>query len=73
MVGFWTPEYLAHKRETLQRFRHHGIIIAVPEKILREEASIEKNVLVYKTAIKLKLLMEALEKVRVERVHSNSK
>jgi hypothetical protein len=39
IVGFWTPEYLAHRRETLQQFRHHTILIAVPEKSLREGAT----------------------------------
>jgi len=66
IVGFWTPEYLAHKRKTLQQFRHHRILIAVPEKSLRAGANVGKNVLVYKTALKLKPLMEALEKIRTE-------
>jgi len=66
IVGFWTPEYLAHKRETLQRFRHNRFIIAVPEKSLREAANIGENVLVYKTVLKLTPLMEILEKIRSE-------
>jgi len=64
MVGFWTPEYLAHKRRKLQKFRHRQIIIAVPEKSLREGARIAENTLIYKTAIKLKPLMETLERIR---------
>jgi len=66
IVGFWTPEYLAHRRETLQQFRRHRILIAVPEKSLREGASIGRNVLVYKTALKLTPLMEILERIRGE-------
>jgi len=66
IVGFWTPEYLAHRRNTLQQFRHHKILIAVPEKSLRDGASIGKNVLVYKTALKLTPLMKALERIRNE-------
>ncbi len=66
IVGFWTPEYLEHKRETLQQFRHHKILIAVPEKSLREGASVGKNVLLYKTTLKLKPLTEALERIRTE-------
>ncbi len=66
IVGFWTPEYLAHRRETLQRFRHHRILMAVPEKSLREGAIIGENVLVYKTVLKLAPLMEILEKIRTE-------
>jgi len=65
IVGFWTPEYLAHRRETLQQFRHHRILIAVPEKSLRQGANIGENVLVYKTALKLTPLMEILERIRM--------
>lgn len=67
IVGFWTPEYLAHKRETLRQFRHHNILIAVPEASLREGAHISENVLVYKTALKLTPLMELLEAIRAKR------
>jgi len=67
IVGFWTPEYLSHRRDTLKQFRHHAILIAVPEKSLREGAHIGKNVLVYKTALKLTSLMEALERIRTEK------
>lgn len=66
IVGFWTPEYLAHRRNTLRQFQHHKILIAVPEKSLRDGATIGKNVLVYKTALKLTPLMEALERIRTE-------
>ncbi|MBN2315253.1 MAG: DUF790 family protein [Sedimentisphaerales bacterium] len=64
IVGFWTPEYLAHKRQKLQKFRHWKILMAVPEKSLREGVHIGENVLVYKTALKLEPLLEALEKLR---------
>ena len=67
IVGFWTPEYLAHRRETLKQFQDHKILIALPEKSLREGAHIGKNVLVYKTTIKLKSLVEVLEKIRAEK------
>ncbi|MFH1718723.1 MAG: DUF790 family protein [Planctomycetota bacterium] len=72
IVGFWTPEYLAHKRRSLQLFRHHKILIAVPEKSLREGVRIGEYVLVYKTVLKLKALMEALERIRTEKGHSGS-
>ena len=67
IVGFWTPEYLAHRRKTLQQFRHHRILIAVPEKSLRDGASTGENVLVYKTVLKLAPLMESLERIRAEK------
>ena len=67
IIGFWTPEYLARKRETIRQFGRHNILIAVPEKSLREGTSAGDNVLVYKTTIKLKPLMEALERIRAKK------
>ena len=66
IVGFWTPEYLEHKRQTLQKFRHHKILIAVPEKSISDGASIGKRTLVYKTTIKIKPLIQTLENFRNE-------
>jgi len=64
IVGFWTPEYLTAKRETLRQFRRHRILLAVPESSLREGAAIGENVLTYKTALKLPPLLAALEAAR---------
>lgn len=64
IVGFWTPEYLAKKRQTLLRFRDHRILLAVAESSLREKARLGDNVIVYKTALKIKPVMEALERLR---------
>ncbi|MFO8015100.1 MAG: DUF790 family protein [Phycisphaerae bacterium] len=64
IVGFWTPEYLAKKRETLRRFRSHTVLLAVPERSLREGAEPGEHVVVYKTAIQLGPVMEALETAR---------
>ncbi|MCL5278706.1 MAG: DUF790 family protein [Planctomycetes bacterium] len=69
IVGFWTPEYLALKRETLRQFRRHRILLAVPESSLREGASITGHVLVYKTTLKLPPLLAALEAARAKRRH----
>lgn len=71
IVGFWTPDYLARRRETLRQFHHHKILIAVPEKSLREGAAIGENVLVYKTILKLEPLMEVLEKIRVKNCNAS--
>jgi predicted nuclease of restriction endonuclease-like RecB superfamily len=67
IVGFWTPEYLARRRETLHQFRRHKILLAVPERSLREGATIGDNVLVYKTALKLPPLLAMLEATRAAR------
>jgi len=64
IVGFWTPEYLEHRRKTLRQFQHHKILIAVPEKSIRDGARIGENVIVYKTKLKLGPLIETLETLR---------
>jgi len=64
IVGFWTPEYLHQKRETLRRFRRHRILLAVPQSSLREGAAITDNIIVYKTALKIEPLLVALEAAR---------
>lgn len=66
IVGFWTPEYLAQKRKTLRQFRRHRILIAIPEKSLRKDAVPARNILTYKTALKLKPLMQLLEAIRAK-------
>jgi predicted nuclease of restriction endonuclease-like RecB superfamily len=64
IVGFWTPEYLAHKREVIRRFRKRRILLAVPAKSIREHAVIPEGVLVYKTALKVDAVMSGLELLR---------
>jgi len=66
IVGFWTPEYLAHRRQTLRLFRDRTIILAVPEKSLRDGAAIGDNILVYKSSLKPSPLMEMLERFRAK-------
>ncbi len=67
IVGFWTPEYLAHRRETLRQFRDRQILIAIPKTSVRDDAAIGPNVLVYRTALKVTPLIEALERIRGQR------
>ncbi len=69
IVGFWTPEYLALKRQTLCQFRRYRILLAVPESSVREGASITDRILVYKTTLKLPPLLAALEAARTGSPH----
>lgn len=62
IVGFWTPKYLEEKREVLRRFRQHRILLAVPEESLAEGQTPPENVIVYKTAIKIEPVVQALGK-----------
>ena len=72
IVGFWTPEYLAGKRQTLRQFREHHILIALPERSVREDAAVGENVILYKTALKLQPVLEVLERCRAAGIKSSS-
>ncbi len=63
VVGFWTPEYLAKKRETIRRFRDHTILLAVARRSIRDGATIPVGVIVYKTVLKLEPVLEELRKI----------
>jgi predicted nuclease of restriction endonuclease-like RecB superfamily len=67
IIGFWTPEYLAHRRETLRKFQHHNILLAIPESSLKVDAVKAKNVVSYKKALLLKPVMETLDKMQNQR------
>jgi predicted nuclease of restriction endonuclease-like RecB superfamily len=73
IVGFWTPEYLAGKRQTLRQFHQHRILIALPERSVRDGAACGDNVILYKTALKLQPVLEALERWRVTAGASTSR
>ena len=64
IVGFWTPEYLAKKRETLRRFGRHRVLLAVAESALRSKKPLPEGVVSYKTALKPEAVLAALEKLR---------
>ncbi len=64
IVGFWTPEYLAKKRETLRRFAGHRILVAVSAKNVRDGAVIPDGFITYKTGLKLAPVLAALERER---------
>ena len=72
IVGFWTPEYLASKRQTLRQFREHHVLIALPERFVREDAAVGENVILYKTALKLQPVLEVLERCRAAGIKSSS-
>jgi len=51
IVGFWTPEYLQSKRQTLTLFRGHRIILAVAEQLMRKKDVVPKGVIVFRKSI----------------------
>ena len=74
IVGFWTPEYLAAKLETLNRFRDHNILLAVSDQIEWPEWASQFNsrspesldVIRYKSSILISDVLDRLQR-RLER------
>lgn len=60
IVGFWTPEYLERKRQTLHLFRGRRILIAVARRSLRQGAQIPSGVIVYKTTLNVSDVLQAV-------------
>jgi len=67
IVGFWTPQYLDEKRETLRVFRGHRILLAVPKSSVRPGVQTD-NLVVYKTVLMLQPVLDALERLRAKRL-----
>lgn len=65
IVGFWTPEYLQAKIETLRAFQDHRILLAASEPAGRAIAELQlpSQVIPYKSAL---LLKDVLERLRGE-------
>lgn len=62
IVGFWTPEYLQAKMQTLQAFRDRRILLAVPESTSKALAELPEpgTVISYKSALKIKDVLDRL-------------
>jgi predicted nuclease of restriction endonuclease-like RecB superfamily len=60
IVGFWTPEYLKHKQQTLQKFRERRILLAVAESASHHFDSSAADMFTFKTAIKPQAVLERL-------------
>ncbi len=60
IVGFWTPEYLAAKYETLQTFRDQPILLAVAESAHHQLPPLPSPPLVFKTALRPASVLERL-------------
>ncbi len=63
IAGFWTPEYLASKRESLERFLHEDILLAAPESLLKQ-ANVEPWLRDYPGLIRYKTGLKAVDVLR---------
>ena len=53
VIGFWTPEYLRSKLDSLEAFRQHAILLAVAQSNKQHFEAQSQSMLFYKTAIKI--------------------
>ncbi|HZL33781.1 MAG TPA: DUF790 family protein [Tepidisphaeraceae bacterium] len=60
IVGFWTAEYLEAKRKTVRLFKGRNILLAVAQRSVKQGAAIPQDVIIYKTALKVEPVLEAL-------------
>lgn len=64
VVGFWTPEYLEAKLETLATFSNHRIVLAIANTIEWPVEQLKKQsetIIRYKTTIKIPDVLDLLD------------
>lgn len=60
IVGFWTPEYLQAKIQTLRTFQDHRILLAVAEQASKKLPDLPESTIIYKTALRVKDVLNRL-------------
>lgn len=60
LVGFWTPEYLQAKFQTLRAFANHPILVAVAEASARKIAELPADVIRFKKVLRPQQVLERL-------------
>jgi predicted nuclease of restriction endonuclease-like RecB superfamily len=65
IVGFWTPEYLAAKIETLRAFPDNRILLATGGAATDTLADLHGDVLPFKSALQIKAVLARLESFAV--------
>jgi predicted nuclease of restriction endonuclease-like RecB superfamily len=62
IIGFWTPEYLEHKRKSLSLFPKDNLFFAIHQSIDSPSLPIdERRVLRYKTTISVETVLRFLQ------------
>jgi predicted nuclease of restriction endonuclease-like RecB superfamily len=60
IVGFWTPEYLQAKFQTLRAFAAHPILVAVAESSAHKIAELPAGVILFKNVLRPQQVLEHL-------------
>lgn len=64
IVGFWTPEYLQAKLETLARFADRPVLLAVADSLGAQNIAWPPGTIRFKSALRIGDVMERLKEVR---------
>ena len=64
IAGFWTPEYLADKKYTLDIFREHNILLIVPAKLQSSYEMLNTKAITYSNKINIGDVIDAIESMR---------
>lgn len=67
IVGFWTPEYLEAKRQTLAMFADVPIIVAVAAASAAKVPELARDTITFRTHLKVKPIVERLNALRAGR------
>jgi uncharacterized protein len=62
IIGFWTPEYLQAKFQTLQCFQDQAILLAVAESTGQQLPDLPPDTISYKTVLLLKNVLDRLQR-----------
>ncbi len=60
IIGFWTPEYLEKKKQTLARFADAPIIVAIAASLASRLPSLSVPTITYRTRLKIGPVLECL-------------
>ena len=63
IVGFWTPQYLKAKAETLRLFKDHHILLLVDRSVAGKIPDLPLKAITYKSAVLLKDVQEYLDTI----------
>lgn len=65
IVGFWTPEYLQAKLDTLRAFRDHHVLLAVAESASEKLPGFSADAIPFKSSLLVKDVLARLESLRL--------
>jgi predicted nuclease of restriction endonuclease-like RecB superfamily len=71
IIGFWTGEYLTSKLQTLSLFRETLLLLAVQEHVAESLPDLPAGTIVYKTALKVKSVLEHLATIAERPSHDD--